>query len=432
VAVDPRRMCELLVGLPMIGVLGIDDDGAAAVAVHVELMVESPPCPGCGRRAWVKDRPMVELVDLPCFGRPARLVWHKHRWRCPDDRCAVMSWTGEDARIAPARGAMTDRAGRWSCAQVGRLGRTVAEVARELGCDWHTVNDAVIAYGTPLVEDHDRIGAVSALGLDETLFCRRGRWRTQQWCTSIVDVSPGHTQLLDVVAGRSATGPSRWLEGRPKAWCEAIRFGVLDLSGPYRKTFDDTLPDVTQVADPFHLIRLANTKLDECRRRVQNETVGHRGRKDDALYRARRLLTKAHERLDERGEQKLVGLLEAGDPRGEVRTAWHAKEVVRSIYEIADPQLADEFVGQLGADLQDASCPVEVRSLGRTILRWRNQIVAWHQALVSNGPTEAVNNLIKRIKRIGFGFRRFSHYRIRVLLYAGRPNWELLRNVTPR
>ena len=37
----------------------------------------------------------------------------------------------------------------------------------------------------------------------------------------------------------------------------------------------------------------------------------------DALNRARRLLTKAHERLDDRGEQKLVGLLEAGDPRGE-------------------------------------------------------------------------------------------------------------------
>ena len=375
---------------------------------------------------------MVELVDLPCFGRPARLVWHKHRWRCPDEACAVVSWTGEEARIAPARAAMTDRAGRWSCAQVGRLGRTVAEVARELGCDWHTVNDAVIAYGTPLVEDPDHIGAVSALGLDETLFCRRGRWRTQQWCTSIVDVSPGHTQLLDVVAGRSATGPSRWLEGRPDAWREAIRFGVLDLSGPYRKTFDDTLPDATQVADPFHVIRLANTKLDECRRRVQNETLGHRGRKDDALYRARRLLTKAQERLDDRGEQKLLGLLTAGDPRGEVRTAWHAKEVVRSIYEITDPQLADEFAGQLGVDLQDDSCPVEVRSLGRTIVRWRDQIVAWHQALVSNGPTEAVNNLIKRIKRIGFGFRRFTHYRIRVLLYAGRPNWELLATVTPR
>jgi len=112
--------------------------------------------------------------------------------------------------------------------------------------------------------------------------------------------------------------------------------------------------------------------------------------------------------------------------------AWHAKEVVRSIYEIDDPGLAGEFVDQLAGDLQDDSCPPEVRSLGRTIRRWHPQIVAWHHAHVSNGPTEAINNLIKRIKRIGFGFRRFAHYRIRVLLYAGRPNWDLLTTITPR
>jgi len=192
------------------------------------------------------------------------------------------------------------------------------------------------------------------------------------------------------------------------------------------------LPDATQIADPFHLIKLANTKLDECRRRVQNETLGHRGRKSDPLYRARRLLTKAYERLDERGEEKLVGLLAAGDPRGEVRMAWHAKEVVRSIYDIPDPEVATEFVTQLGDDLQDDSCPVEVRSLGRTILRWREQIAAWHQARFTNAPTEAANNLIKRVKRVAFGFTRFRNYRVRVLLYAGRPNWALLPTVQPR
>jgi hypothetical protein len=201
-------MCELLVGLPAINVLGVDDERDDMVVVHNEARTLRSGCGGCGTPAWVKDRPAVELVDLPCFGRPVRLVWHKHRWCCPDDDCAVGSWTGENPRIAPARGAMTDRAGRWVCEQVGRLGRTVAEVARELGCDWHTVNDAVIAYGTPLVEDPDRIGEVEALGLDETLFCRQGRWRTQQWCTSIIDVSAGRTQLLDVVPGRSATGPA--------------------------------------------------------------------------------------------------------------------------------------------------------------------------------------------------------------------------------
>ncbi len=70
-------------------------------------------------------------------------------------------------------------------------------------------------------------------------------------------------------------------------------------------------------------------------------------------------------------------------PVGEVRTAWHAKEVVHSIYDHHDPGLALEFVGRLGADLQDDSCPPEVRQLGRTIVRWRHQIAAWHQAQVS-------------------------------------------------
>jgi transposase len=98
---------------------------------------------------------------------------------------------------------------------------------------------------------------------------------------------------------------------------------------------------------------------------------------------------------------------------------------------ITDPELAAEFVDQLGVDLQDQSCSVEVRSLGRTIARWCDQIVAWHQALVTNGAAEATNNLIKRIKRIGFGFRRFAHYRIRLLLYAGRPNCELLATSLP-
>jgi transposase len=268
----------------------------------------------------------------------------------------------------------------------------VAEVARELGCDWHTVNDAVIAYGIPLVEDPARIGQVTAVGLDEVLFARQGPWRTHAWSTTIADVGCG--QLLDVIPGRSAAGACRWFDARPSGWCEQIAWAVLDLSGPWRLTFDTMLPWATQVADPFHVTKLANQRLDEVRRRVQNETLGHRGHKHDPLYRSRRLLTKADERLDERGRSRLLGLLDAGDPRHEVRTAWHAKEVVRSIYDHHDPDLALEFVTRLGADLQDDSCPPEVNQLGRTITRWRHQIAAWHQAQVSNGPTEALNNLI--------------------------------------
>ena len=71
------------------------------------------------------------------------------------------------------------------------------------------------------------------------------------------------------------------------------------MSGPYRKVFNDKLPDATQVVDPFHLVKLAGEKLDEVRRRVQQETTGHRGHKQDPLYRIRRLLVMAQDRLDE-------------------------------------------------------------------------------------------------------------------------------------
>ena len=192
------------------------------------------------------------------------------------------------------------------------------------------------------------------------------------------------------------------------------------------------LPHAVQVADPFHVVKLAGAKLDECRRRVQNETLGHRGQKHDPLYRCRRLLLAAEERLDAKGDAKLQGLLRAGDPKGEVAYAWHAKEAVRFLYDIPNPEMAGRYLDELAKDLQDREFPPEVRQLGRTLKRWRNQIVAWHRSRASNGPAEAVNNLIKRVKRVAFGFRKFRHYRIRSLLYAGRPNWDLLAGVTPR
>ena len=303
-------------------------------------------------------------------------------------------------------------------------------MARELGCDWHTVNDTVVAYGEALLDaDRNASATVSALGLDEVLMVRTGPYHRQHFSTQIVDVRAG--QLLDVVPGRGSAEPMAWLAEQTTVFPGRIEYGTLDLSGPYRRVFEIMVPEATLVADPFHLV-LANTKLDECRRRVQNETLGHRGRKSDPLYRCRRLLTKAKERLDDAGREKLAGLLRAGDPHGDVATLWEAKEAVRELYAHADAALALEWVTQLGGDLQDADYPIEARSLGRTLIRWKHQIAAWHEAHVTNGPTEAVNNLIKRVKRAAFGFTSFRNYRIRSLLYAGKPNWALLATITPR
>ena len=85
-------------------------------------------------------------------------------------------------------------------------------------------------------------------------------------------------------------------------------------------------------------------------------------------------------------------------------------------------------VNQLAQDLQDPAMPPEINRLGRTISNWRHQIANWHAARVTNAATEAANNLIKRV---AFGFTNFNNYRIRALLYAGKPNWTLLDTLTP-
>ena len=196
----------------------------------------------------------------------------------------------------------------------------MGEIAAELGCSWHRVNASVLCWGSALLAaDTGRISDVFALGLDETLMGRRGRFGAKARSTSIVDVGRG--QLLDIVPGRTADGPARWLMGRPAAWREQIRWAVLDLSGPYRAAFDTAVPDAAQAADPFHVVGLGNTALDEVRRRVQNQTLGHRGHKHDPLYRARKLLVSASENITDHGRVRLRGLLDAGDPYGEVRDA---------------------------------------------------------------------------------------------------------------
>jgi hypothetical protein len=65
----------------------------------------------------------------------------------------------------------------------------------------------------------------------------------------------------------------------------------------------------------------------------------------------------------------------------------------------------------------------EIRSLGETLARWRDEILAYHRTGASNGPTEGLNLLVKKVKRCGHGFRTFEHYRLRVLLHAGGVTW---------
>lgn len=420
---DGSGLAEALVGLDGFVVLAVTET-ADEITITVETTSTMVGCPACGVRAQAHDRMPVAIRDLACFGRPARLMWNKRRWRCVDRDCPARTWT-ETAEQFSSRALLTRRAGVEVCRQVGQNARPVSQLADELGVCWWTVMDAVIEHGTPLVDAPDRVGPVTDLGVDETSFLAANRRHSTVYATGLVDLN--RRIVIDMVEGNGAADLGGWLDRQPDEWLAGISTVATDLAESFRAGMVGRLDHATRVADPFHVVRVANRCVDKVRRRVQNETLGHRGRKRDPLYRIRKLLLSGAERLDEQGHERVLLGLRVGDPHDELLGAWLAKESVRDVYLTDDVDEATLLIAKAirGCQADDVE---EIRSLGNTLVSWRTEILNHHRSGASNGPTEGLNLCVKKVKRCGHGFRTFEHYRLRVLLHAGGVTWPARPN----
>jgi transposase len=385
-------------------------------------------CAGCGVRAAAHGRRTVRVRDLPLGGRPVVLCWRKRIWRCTEPACEVRTWTEQVAAIR-RRAVLTERARAEACRRVGKDAHAVAAVARDLGVGWATVMRAVSDHGRLLVEDPDRLNGVAALGLDETSFLKATRMAPTRYVTGLVDLECG--RLLDLVADRTRAAVDGWLSIRPRDWLAHIATVALDPWRSYASALAAPLGHATVVVDHFHAIRLANTVVDQVRRRVQQATLGHRGRKRDPLYSIRKLLLTAQEQLTQRGWVRLRAGLAVGDPTGEVAAAWQGKELLRAVYAAVAMSAARAALGRFYR-WADGVQVAELSRLARTVRAWEAEILAWHATGgCSNGPTEAVNLLIKKVKRVGHGFRNFTNYRLRLLLHCG-VTWQTHRTASLR
>lgn len=148
---------------------------------------------------------------------------------------------------------------------------------------------------------------------------------------------PRYHQIIDILPSRHFVNVAGFLDKQPAAWKQRIAFGALDMSAIYAAVYSVILPNAAQVVDASHVITMANRALDTVRRRVQNEQTGHRGRRHDPFYRARRALLAGEERLDQAAAARLGLLLELGDPHGEVAITYRVKERLREFYGNNDP-----------------------------------------------------------------------------------------------
>jgi transposase len=279
-------------------------------------------CRRCGCEGVPRDTVVRRLAHEPLGWRPTVLEVVVRRYRCSG--CGHV-WRQDTSAAAEPRAKLSRRGLRWALEAIVVQHLTVARVAEGLEVSWNTANDAVLAEGKRvLIDDEHRFDGVKVIGVDEHV------WRHtrcgDKYVTVIIDLTPvrdhtGPPRLLDMVEGRSKQALKTWLADRDDAWRDAVEVVAMDGFTGFKTAAAEEVPDAMAVMDPFHVVRLAGDALDRCRRRVQLAIHGHRGFKDDPLYKARRTLHTGADLLTDTQIDRLTALF-ADDGHVEVEATW--------------------------------------------------------------------------------------------------------------
>lgn len=378
-------------------------------------------CRRCGAEGRVRDTTVRLLAHEPFGWRPTTLAVRVRRYACSG--CGHV-WRQDLGRAAEPRAKLSRRALAWALhgLVVGHL--PVAQIAKALAVSWNTANGAVLAEGRRvLIADPARFDGVRVLGVDEHVW--RHTRRGDKYVTVLIDLTPvadrsGPARLLDMVEGRSKQAFAAWLAARPKAWRERVEVVAMDGFTGFKTATVDELPRATTVMDPFHVVRLAGDALQECRRRTQQQLHGHRGRKTDPLYRARRTLMTGADLLTDRQKSRLEKLFIIDD-HVEIEVTWSVYQRMVAAYRAKNPIEGKQMLARL-IDTLAAVPPalVELAKLGRTLAKRSTDVLAYFdRPHTSNGPTEAINGRLEHLRGSALGFRNLTNYVARCLLEAG-------------
>ena len=362
------------------------------------------------------------LAHEPLGWRPTTLRITVRRYRCAD--CAHV-WRQDTTAAAEPKSKISRRALRWALEALVVQHLTVARVAEALGVRWNTANDAVLAEGKRLlIDDPARFDGVTAIGVDEHVW--RHTRRGDKYVTVVIDLTPlragtGPARLLDMVEGRSKKAFKAWLAERDQAWRDQVEVVAMDGFTGFKTAAEEELPEATAVMDPFHVVRLAGDAVEKCRRRVQQQVHGHRGRKEDPLYKARRTLLTGADLLTDRQYSRIQGVFEIDD-HVEVEATWAFYQHMVAAYREPDRAKGKEMMQSLIAKLARAVPKklIELAALGRTLKKRSTDILAYFDRPgTSNGPTEAINGRLEHLRGSALGFRNLANYIARSLLESG-------------
>ena len=238
----------------------------------------------------------------------------------------------------------------------------------------------------------------TTIGIDEHSFKRCPKTGQTQFVSMIVDYN--NRRVRELVLGKTCDDLVRDLAhilGR-----ENVKNVVIDMRDPFKKFAREFFPNTILIADKFHVLRLLSGSI--LRRR--KEITG-----DRANARARRLLLMSAHKLDYSHKHALLEFLKNYPELAELYS-W--KERLHGFYRIKGYNRAVIAFTHM-TDAMAHSQLQEIKTLRRTLLKWREEILNYFKTGLTNARTEGFNNKAKVVKRMGYGYKQFRNYRLKVL-----------------
>ena len=367
------------------------EQSATQIILKVKMKRRAQECPVCRTPCdQVHDYRTQRVKDSPIQGKVVLWQYRKRRYRCPC--CGKRFYEGN--YLLPKRHRITNRLAALGIDQL-RKKQSRKEIADSLGVSESSVGRwmNLLEFGKP-----DRIPKV--LSIDEF------RGNTEYGKFQCILTDPVHKKIVDVLPTRYHWQIYDYLREFPNR--NQVQYFIMDMNREYLDIAKKLLPNAKIVIDRFHVVRYCTWALENVRKRVQVKLLPEQRK---YFKRSRKLLLAHMKNLSAENKAAVERMLLMSC---DLREAYLLKETFYDFMDSFNSAQAKERLRIFRTHAFVAEDPEFVACL--TMLKnWEPYILNAFDCPYSNGFTEGVNNKIKVLKRIAFGYRTFRNFRIRIL-----------------
>jgi transposase len=374
--------------------VGIKEASHGGATYHLEKRSDFEVCPKCATPSnTVYDHRTVHVKDEPIRSKFAVLAIKKRRFFC---KTCHKPFTEPISGISKGH-RTTERYQRsllWACDNFSDLKKVRRTYRCSAGFLYKTLYEQLerkrrqtLSYPWPRV-----------IGVDEHVFKRRRNYGGAAFASIIVDYH--NRRPFELVEGRSVEELRASLSHIPGR--ENVHWVNMDLCQPFRAFTRSFFPNAKIVADKFHVVRLLHPALNRRRKEI---TGDHRKNP------IRRLLLRDSSRL-EFFERSAMWKWLAEHP--DLREIYEYKEAIHQLYRTRGHERAERALNGLIVRMA-ASTVSEIRTLRKTLMSWRQEILNHFKTGLTNARVEGFNNKAMIVRTRAYGYRSFQNYRLRVL-----------------